>query len=699
MSLESSTGGVESSTPKSSTTSAINLSLPKNKSETPLAENKHLSPPVRHWKKFLKDQAFTSEENVETKEKPLPAHAYVKEEFVQMQDNSLDGMDVAQNLCIKDQRRIKQECSLATSTTEDNDHAAAHALLSLSNSPTDLSAVNKFLPIPNPCNELSAKPDPDSASRNTFDEKPFIFPNINRVQSGTTTETFQKTTSLPIPVPPLQPSMLNLRSILSSPPIGRGFNSSENNKISMTNDVLALPHLTPSPRIQNSMNNQYSSLIKPQTSYSPFSSAPSFVRLPPRASLSSPETPQNLTPSRPNPMHNNSLPSDIRLPQHPIRPSAKPAQTFSRLPPLSDQTNIASIINKRSNALLPQLSTTNVITSAIPNFPISNASTNILREIHHNRSIDRSSALSHPLPMGNIINLPSIPIRRQPPTSAGSCVTSTQSMNDFMIPSSNSISNQMTPVSHNAISPSSIENIEHNNTINIPRPKSVDPVCITRPAIRTPSLLNHSRPPSKASSKPFQCRECRKGFSTQSGYAKHQQLHCTNQIQRSFSCKFCAKGYTSLSALKMHIRTHTLPCKCETCGKSFSRPWLLQGHVRTHTGEKPFACDYCTRSFADKSNLRAHLQTHLQTKKYSCPTCHKTFSRMSLLNKHTDGSSGGCHLGTQQENNNDDIIMSAASEEGECTETLSGLSPNPLMSSLPNPSINGSLGGNDSIKS
>lgn len=138
--------------------------------------------------------------------------------------------------------------------------------------------------------------------------------------------------------------------------------------------------------------------------------------------------------------------------------------------------------------------------------------------------------------------------------------------------------------------------------------------------------------------KPFYCSECKKGFSTQSGYIKHDELHKSNQIQRDFSCRFCNKGYTSLSALKMHTRTHTLPCKCNICGKSFSRPWLLQGHVRTHTGEKPFSCNYCLRSFADKSNLRAHLQTHLQTKKYSCQMCHKTFSRMSLLNKHTESN-------------------------------------------------------------
>jgi len=107
---------------------------------------------------------------------------------------------------------------------------------------------------------------------------------------------------------------------------------------------------------------------------------------------------------------------------------------------------------------------------------------------------------------------------------------------------------------------------------------------------------------------------------------------------RKLTCRHCGKPYASLGALKMHIRTHTLPCRCQLCGKAFSRPWLLQGHLRTHTGERPFACPQCGRAFADRSNLRAHLQTHAELKKYACDGCTKTFSRLSLLVKHRSGS-------------------------------------------------------------
>ncbi|XP_068203939.1 transcriptional repressor scratch 1-like [Palaemon carinicauda] len=132
------------------------------------------------------------------------------------------------------------------------------------------------------------------------------------------------------------------------------------------------------------------------------------------------------------------------------------------------------------------------------------------------------------------------------------------------------------------------------------------------------------------------CPDCNRRYATVAGLAKHHQFHCMKDANRSFACKHCDKVYTSLGALKMHIRTHTLPCKCPLCGKAFSRPWLLQGHIRTHTGEKPFQCPQCERCFADRSNLRAHLQTHTDVKKYACRTCPKTFSRMSLLVKHED---------------------------------------------------------------
>lgn len=161
------------------------------------------------------------------------------------------------------------------------------------------------------------------------------------------------------------------------------------------------------------------------------------------------------------------------------------------------------------------------------------------------------------------------------------------------------------------------------------------------------SPVDHHATTIKTEVPRYQCTDCAKSYSTHSGLNKHKQFHCTasgnNQAKKSFNCSFCPKTYTSLGALKMHIRTHTKPCKCHLCGKAFSRPWLLNGHIRTHTGDKPFSCQFCHRAFADKSNLRAHLQTHSDVKKYSCTSCSKTFSRMSLLAKHSDGGCPGTH--------------------------------------------------------
>jgi len=161
-----------------------------------------------------------------------------------------------------------------------------------------------------------------------------------------------------------------------------------------------------------------------------------------------------------------------------------------------------------------------------------------------------------------------------------------------------------------------------------------------------------------------QCSKCGLVFSALGDLVRHQQSSCgalskssslssspqsastgsppTRSPSPLLSCPHCDKTYTSSGALKMHVRTHTLPCRCTVCGKSFSRPWLLQGHLRTHTGERPFRCTVCGRAFADRSNLRAHSQTHAAAKRYQCTACRRSFSRLSLLVRHERHTVSGC---------------------------------------------------------
>lgn len=159
-----------------------------------------------------------------------------------------------------------------------------------------------------------------------------------------------------------------------------------------------------------------------------------------------------------------------------------------------------------------------------------------------------------------------------------------------------------------------------------------------------------------------QCVQCGVVFSTLDELIRHQQSSCNGSPKSSssagsngspptrspsplLSCPHCDKSYTSSGALKMHVRTHTLPCRCPLCDKSFSRPWLLQGHLRTHTGERPFSCAICGRAFADRSNLRAHCQTHSAAKRYQCTACRRSFSRLSLLVRHERHTATGCCRG------------------------------------------------------
>ncbi|TDG38626.1 hypothetical protein AWZ03_014952, partial [Drosophila navojoa] len=56
--------------------------------------------------------------------------------------------------------------------------------------------------------------------------------------------------------------------------------------------------------------------------------------------------------------------------------------------------------------------------------------------------------------------------------------------------------------------------------------------------------------------------------------------------------------------------TETKPHQCHQCMKSFSSNHQLVQHIRVHTGEKPYKCSYCDRRFKQLSHVQQHTRLH-----------------------------------------------------------------------------------------
>ena len=54
----------------------------------------------------------------------------------------------------------------------------------------------------------------------------------------------------------------------------------------------------------------------------------------------------------------------------------------------------------------------------------------------------------------------------------------------------------------------------------------------------------------------------------------------------------------------------TKPHQCQQCLKSFSSNHQLVQHIRVHTGEKPYKCSYCDRRFKQLSHVQQHTRLH-----------------------------------------------------------------------------------------
>ena len=72
--------------------------------------------------------------------------------------------------------------------------------------------------------------------------------------------------------------------------------------------------------------------------------------------------------------------------------------------------------------------------------------------------------------------------------------------------------------------------------------------------------------------------------------------------------------FMAKSAMQMHVRdahrSDTKPHQCQQCLKSFSSNHQLVQHIRVHTGEKPYRCSYCDRRFKQLSHVQQHTRLH-----------------------------------------------------------------------------------------
>ncbi|XP_070594095.1 zinc finger protein 11-like isoform X2 [Erythrolamprus reginae] len=131
------------------------------------------------------------------------------------------------------------------------------------------------------------------------------------------------------------------------------------------------------------------------------------------------------------------------------------------------------------------------------------------------------------------------------------------------------------------------------------------------------------------------CTFCGKAFKTKSTLGRHHQIHIKG---KPYKCTICGKAfvyrYTLAHHQEIHLEDQLYQHKCSFCTKAFRTPSALRRHQQLHKEGKPYICNVCGKAFAYRYNLTHHREIHIEGQVYKCSFCWKAFRTSYSLSRH-----------------------------------------------------------------